>query len=378
MQLIIPSEALEMRLSRLFVRLIRISASETPSGFVPPFIPAVCDGFSEAIGNTPLLKLPRISKEVGRNIWAKAEFMNPGGSIKDRAARWIVDDAERKGLIGPGGTIVEGTAGNTGIGLAHVCRLRGYKCVIYMPNTQAPAKIETLRLLGAEVHPVPAVAFDNPENYNHQAKRHAESLSNAVWTNQFDNTVNRQAHIDSTGPEIWAQLNGKVDAWTCSTGTGGTFAGVTRYLKSMDEKVKCVLADPPGSVLYLYIRSGGKDIVRGGSSFTEGIGQGRVTANLAPEISLIDEAIQISDEKSIAMLYRLLDEEGIFVGGTSALNVVAAIEVAQKLPEDSNVVTVLCDTAQKYTSKVFSKQWLHEKNLWNSIPDELKKYATLE
>lgn len=367
-----------MRLSRPFIRLIRIAASETPSGFVPPFIPAVCDGFSEAIGNTPLLKLPRISKEIGRNIWAKAEFMNPGGSIKDRAARWIVDDAERRGLIGPGGTIVEGTAGNTGIGLAHVCRLRGYKCVIYMPNTQAPAKIETLRLLGAEVHPVPAVAYDNPENYNHQAKRHAESLSNAVWTNQFDNTVNRQAHIDSTGPEIWAQLNGKVDAWTCSTGTGGTFAGVTRYLKTMDENVQCVLADPPGSVLYLYIRSGGKDIVRGGSSFTEGIGQGRVTANLAPEVSLIDKAIQISDEKSIAMLYRLLDEEGIFVGGTSALNVVAAVEVAQTLPEGSNVVTVLCDTAQKYTSKVFSKQWLHEKNLWNSIPDDLKKYATLE
>lgn len=367
-----------MRLSRLFVRLIRISASETPSGFVPPFIPAVCDGFSEAIGNTPLLKLPRISKEIGRNIWAKAEFMNPGGSIKDRAARWIVDDAERKGLIGPGGTIVEGTAGNTGIGLAHVCRLRGYKCVIYMPNTQSPAKIETLRLLGAEVHPVPAVAFDNPENYNHQAKRHAESLSNAVWTNQFDNTVNRQAHIDSTGPEIWAQLNGEVNAWTCSTGTGGTFAGVTRYLKTMDENVQCVLADPPGSVLYLYIRSGGKDIVRGGSSFTEGIGQGRVTANLAPEIDIIDDAIQISDEKSIAMLYRLLDEEGIFVGGTSALNVVAAVEVAQKLPEGSNVVTVLCDTAQKYTAKVFSKQWLQEKNLWNSIPDNLKKYAILE
>lgn len=366
------------RASRIFARGIRITASEAPSDFKPPFIPAVCDGFSQAIGNTPILRLPQISKAIGRNIWAKAEFMNPGGSIKDRAAKYILDDAEKKGHITAGGTVVEGTAGNTGIGLAHVCRLRGYKCVIYMPNTQSPSKIETLRLLGAEVHPVPAVAYDNPENYNHQAKRHAELLSNAVWTNQFDNTINRQAHIDSTGPEIWAQLDGKVDAWTCSTGTGGTFAGVTRYLKTMNSNVKCVLADPPGSVLYSYIRSNGKEIIRGGSSFTEGIGQGRVTANLQPDLELIDEAIKISDEKSIAMLYRLLDEEGIYVGGTSALNVVAAIEVAQTLPEGSNVVTVLCDTAQKYTGKVFSKQWLREKGLWESIPENLRKYAILD
>lgn len=367
-----------MRFAKLFTRHIRISSTEIYSGFVAPFVPAVCNGFTEVIGNTPLVRLPRISEVVGRNIWGKAEFMNPGGSIKDRAARWIVDDAERKGLVTTGGTIVEGTAGNTGIGLAHVCRLRGYKCVIYMPNTQAPAKIEMLRLLGAEVYPVPAVAYDNPENYNHQAKRHAEYLFNAVWTNQFDNTANRQAHIESTGPEIWAQLNGKVDAWTCSTGTGGTFAGVTRYLKMMDPAVKCVLADPPGSVLYLYVKSGGKEIIRGGSSFTEGIGQGRVTANLRPDIDLIDGAIQVNDDKSIAMLYRLLDEEGIFVGGTSALNVVAAIETAKTLPEGSNVVTVLCDTAQKYAGKIFSKQWLHEKNLWDSIPKHLRKYATLK
>lgn len=303
--------------------------------------------------------------------------MNPGGSIKDRAAKFILDEAEAKGLVQPGGTIVEGTAGNTGIGLAHVCRLRGYNCVIYMPNTQSKNKIETLRLLGAEVYPVPAVAYDNPENYNHQAKRHAERLENAVWTNQFDNIANRQAHIDGTGPEIWAQLDGKVDAWTCSTGTGGTFAGVTRYLKLMDEKVKCVLADPPGSVLYSYIKSNGKEIIRGGSSFTEGIGQGRVTENLKPEIDLLDEAIQISDEKSIAMLYRLLDEEGIYVGGTSALNVVAAMEVAQTLPEGSNVVTVLCDSCHKYSDRVFLQEWLKSKNLWDAIPQELQKYAVL-
>lgn len=364
------------RLARFATRSIRISAAQPE--FTPPFVPLVADGFSEAIGNTPLLRLPRISDLVGRNIYVKAEHMNPGGLIKDRAAKFILDDAEKKGLIQPGGTVVEGTAGNTGIGLAHVCRSRGYNCIIYMPNTQSQAKIETLRLLGAEVHPVPAVAYDNPENYNHQAKRHAERLENAVWTNQFDNTANRQAHIDSTGPEIWAQLNGAVHGWTCSTGTGGTFAGVTRYLKLMDPAVRCVLADPPGSVLYSYVKSGGKDIVRGGLSFTEGIGQGRVTENLRPEIDLIDEAIKVPDEVSIAMVYRLLDEEGLYVGGTSALNVAAAIEVASGLPEGSNVVTVLCDSAHKYSARIFSKKWLHEKNLWNAIPANLQKYATLE
>lgn len=357
-------------------RGLKISASA--ENFVPPFVPLVAEGFSAAIGNTPLIRLPRISESIGRNIYAKAEYMNPGGSIKDRAAKFILDDAESRNLIKPGGTVVEGTAGNTGIGLAHVCRLRGYQCVIYMPNSQSASKIETLRLLGAEVYPVPVVGFDNPENYNHQAKRHADRLENAVWTNQFDNIANRQAHIESTGPEIWAQLDGNVQAWTCSTGTGGTFAGVTRYLKTMDSSVKCVLADPPGSVLYSYIQSGGKDIVRGGTSFTEGIGQGRVTGNLEPDIGLVDEAIQISDEKSIAMVYRLLDEEGIYVGGTSALNVVAAMETAQTLPEGSNVVTVLCDSAHKYAAKIFSKLWLKEKGLWEAIPEPLQKYATLD
>lgn len=361
---------------RIASRSIKISAA-VPE-FKAPFVPLVANTFSDAIGNTPLLRLPRISEEIGRNVWAKAEFMNPGGSIKDRAAKFILDDAEAKGLIQPGGTVVEGTAGNTGIGLAHVCRLRGYKCVIYMPDTQSQAKIETLRLLGAEVHPVPAVAFDNPQNYNHQAARHAELLSNAVWTNQFDNTANRQAHIELTGPEIWAQLDGKVDAWTCSTGTGGTFAGVTRYLKTMDSRVKCVLADPPGSVLYSYIKSNGQEIVRGGSSFTEGIGQGRVTDNLKPEIELVDEALKIPDEELIAMVYRLLDEEGIYVGGTSALNVVAAMKVAQTLPEGANVVTVLCDLGHKYAARVFSKLWLKEKGLWESVPLHLQKYATLD
>ncbi|KAG8202369.1 hypothetical protein GWM34_02944, partial [Candida africana] len=364
-------------LGRIAKRSISITTN-TPLKL--PFIPLVSEtGFPGAIGNTPLLKLPRISESINRNIYAKAEFMNPGGSIKDRAALYIIKDAEEKGLIKPGGTIVEGTAGNTGIGLAHVCRARGYKCIIYMPNTQSQNKIETLRLLGAEVHPVPAVAFTDPENYNHQAKRHAERLDNAVWTNQFDNVANRQAHIETTGPEIWAQLDGKVDAFTCSTGTGGTFAGTTRYLKDISNgKVKAVLADPPGSVLYSYIKSGGKEMIRGGSSFTEGIGQGRVTDNLQPDLELVDDAVKIPDEDSIAMVYRLLDEEGLYLGGTGALNVAAAVEVAKLLPEGSNVVTVLADLAHKYADRIFSKKWLAEKGLYDAIPPHLQKYAVLD
>ncbi|KAI5970797.1 hypothetical protein CANMA_000216 [Candida margitis] len=363
--------------SRISKRCISISMN---SEVKLPFVPLVSEtGFPGAIGNTALLRLPRISDSVGRNIYAKAEFMNPGGSIKDRAALYVIKDAEEKGLIKPGGTVVEGTAGNTGIGLAHVCRARGYNCVIYMPNTQSKNKIETLRLLGAEVYPVPAVAFTDSQNYNHQAKRHAESLDNAVWTNQFDNVANRQAHIETTGPEIWAQLDGKVDAFTCSTGTGGTFAGTSRYLKTISNgKTKCVLADPPGSVLYSYIKSNGKEMERGGSSFTEGIGQGRVTDNLKPDIEIVDDAVKIPDEDSIAMLYRLLDEEGLYLGGTGALNVVAAVEVAKTLPEGSNVVTILADSAHKYSDRIFSKTWLKEKGLYGAIPDHLKKYAVLD
>lgn len=363
-----------LRIARRFISITESSSVKLP------FIPLVSEnGIPDAIGNTPLLRLPKLSQELKRNIYAKAEFMNPGGSIKDRAALFIIKDAEEKGLIKPGGTIVEGTAGNTGIGLAHVCRSRGYNCVIYMPNTQSKAKIETLKLLGCEVHPVPVKPFDDPMNYNHQAKRHADSLENAVWTNQFDNTANRQAHIETTGPEIWTQLDGNVDAFTCSTGTGGTFAGVTRYLKEIsDGKTKSFLADPPGSVLYSYIKSNGKEIVRGGSSFTEGIGQGRVTDNLAGDIELIDDAIQIPDEESIVMLYRLLDEEGLYLGGTGALNVVAATKVAKLLPEGSNVVTILADSAHKYSDRIFSKQWLESKGFYLVLPDHLKKYAVLD
>ncbi|KAJ1932255.1 Cysteine synthase 1, partial [Linderina macrospora] len=234
------------------------------------------DGFIGAIGNTPLIRINSLSKETGCEILGKAEFMNPGGSVKDRAALFVVEAAERDGTLQPGGTVVEGTAGNTGIGLAHVCRAKGYKCVIFMPNTQSQEKIDLLKMLGADVRPVPAVPFDNPDNYNHQAKRYAETLENAVWTNQFDNTANRQAHIETTGPEIWAQTGGKVDGFTCSTGSAGTFAGTTRFLKEISNgRVKAFAADPPGSVIYSYVKSKGASFEKSGSSITEGIGQGR-------------------------------------------------------------------------------------------------------
>ena len=342
----------------------------------PPFVPLVANNFSEAIGNTPLMLLPKISAECGRNIYGKAEFANPGGSIKDRAALYVVNDAERNHGLKPGGTVVEGTAGNTGIGLAHLCRSRGYKCVIYMPNTQAQLKIDTLRFLGAEVHPVPPAKAVDPNHFSQRAKRHAESLDNAVWTNQFDNLANRQAHIETTGPEIWAQLNGKVDAWTCATGTAGTFAGVTRYLKDiLNGKVKCVVADPPGAVIYNYFKTG--ELTSEGSSFTEGIGQGRITANLAADADLVDDAILVKDQETIAMLYHLIDVEGIYLGGTGALNVVAAVEVAKTLPEGSNVVTVLPDSAHKYADRIFSRKFLEEKGLYEGIPENLKKYVVL-
>ncbi|KKZ63862.1 cysteine synthase [[Emmonsia] crescens] len=352
--------------------------SKNPYGIKVSKAQGVVKGLTGAIGNTPLIRLNRLSAETGCEVLGKAEFQNPGGSVKDRAALYVVKDAEERGLLKPGGTVVEGTAGNTGIGLAHVCRSRGYKLVIYMPNTQSQGKIDLLRLLGAEVYPVPAVPFENPQNYNHQARRHAESLDNTVWTNQFDNTANRRGHIETTGPEIWAQTEGKIDAFTCATGTGGTLAGVTRYLKTVsDGRVKSFLADPPGSVLYSFISSGGKLIERTGSSITEGIGQGRITDNLQPDIDLVDGALSISDEKSVEMVYRCLDEEGLYLGASSALNVVAAKEVAEKLGKGHTVVTVLCDGAYRYADRLFSEKWLQSKNLRGAIPKHLEKYIVL-
>ncbi|KAI1861053.1 hypothetical protein JX265_009672 [Neoarthrinium moseri] len=344
----------------------------------------VAKGLTGAIGNTPLIRLNTLSDQTKCEVLGKAEFMNPGGSIKDRAALYVVLDAEERGLLRPGGTVVEGTAGNTGIGLAHVCRDRGYRLVIYMPNTQSQGKIDLLRLLGAEVYPVPAVAFDNPDNYNHQAARHAQRLVRehgdgaSVWTNQFDNTANRRAHIETTGPEIWTQTQGKVDAFTCATGTAGTLAGVTRYLKDASGgRVKSFLADPPGSVLHSYIQSGGQLAERSGGSITEGIGQGRVTDNLAPDLALLDGSLFVSDERSIEMVYRCLDEEGLYLGASSALNVAAAAEVAENLGPGHTVVTVLCDGAYRYADRLFSRKWLESKKLLGAIPKSLERYIVL-
>ena len=248
-----------------------------------------------------------------------------------------------------------------------------------MPNTQSQGKIDLLRLLGAEVFPVPAVAFDNLENYNHQAARHAQSIPNAIWTNQFDNTANRKAHIETTGPEIWYQTaGGNLDAFTCATGTGGTLAGITHYLKrKSSNRIKCYLADPPGSVLHSYITSKGRLSERTGSSITEGIGQGRITENLRSEIDLLDGAVHISDEKSIEMVYRCLDEEGLYLGASSCLNVVAAKEVAERLGPGHTVVTMLCDGAYRYADRLFSRKWLVEKGLLGAIPQRLERYIVL-
>ncbi|EPY54263.1 cysteine synthase [Schizosaccharomyces cryophilus OY26] len=340
--------------------------------------PSVVDGFIGAIGRTPLIRLDSLSKETGCNILAKAEFQNPGGSVKDRAAYYVVRNAEKNGTLQRGGTVVEGTAGNTGIGLAHIARARGYRCVIYMPNTQSQTKIDTLKYLGAEVFPVPAVAYANPQNYNHQARRHAESIPNAVWTDQFDNVANLQSHYETTGPEIWDQTGGKVDGFTCSTGTGGTFAGVTKLLKEKSEgRVSSFIADPPGSVLYSHFKTKGQKPDNSGSSFTEGIGQGRITGNVKPIYDLIDDALRIPDELSINMLYRLLDEEGIFLGGSSTLNVVAAVEMAKILGPGKTIVTVLCDTGHKYATRLFSRSFLETKGLYDSIEPQYKKYIVL-
>src|SRR5450755_429652 len=256
----------------------------------------VTDGFTGAIGNTPLIRLRALSDETGCEILGKAEFMNPGGWVKDRAAKWIVLDAEQRGVLKAGGTVVEGTAGNTGIGLAHVCNARGYKCVIVMPDNQAPEKYQIIEALGAELRKVPAVPYSNPNQYQKVAGRLAQELPGAIWANQFDNTANRQAHIDSTGPEIWRDSDGKIDAFCAATGTGGTLAGVAAFLKSQSAKVRIVLVDPPGSALYHYFKDG-ELRSDGGSSITEGIGTGRVTANL--EGTQVDDALRISDAETM-------------------------------------------------------------------------------
>jgi len=322
------------------------------------------DGFVESVGHTPLIRLRRLSEETGCEVLGKAEFMNPGGSVKDRAARAIVLAAERDGQLAPGGTVVEGTAGNTGIGLAHVCNARGYRCVIVMPDNQSPEKYQLLEALGAEVHRVPTVPYSNPNQYQKVSQRLAASLPNAIWANQFDNTANRRAHLETTGPEIWEATQGRVDAFVAASGTGGTFAGVSEYLKSRRQSVRCVLADPPGSTLYEYVRSGTLKAT-GSGSITEGIGIGRVTANLkdAP----IDDAVHIEDAETVRFVYRLLREEGLFLGSTSGINVAAAARVARQLGRGHTVVTILCDGGAKYQSRLFNADWLRQRDLLDAI-----------
>jgi cysteine synthase len=322
-------------------------------------------GFVGAIGNTPLIRLNGVSEETGCDILGKAEFMNPGGSVKDRAASAIIAAAERRGELPPGGVVVEGTAGNTGIGLAHVCNARGYRCVIVMPDNQSPEKYRLLEMLGAEVHKVPVVPYSNPNQYQRVAQRLAAALPNALWSNQFDNTANRDTHVRTTGPEIWAQTNGRIDAFTCATGTGGTFAGVSEFLKSRRREIRCVLADPPGSSLYAWVRTGTLKST-GSGSITEGIGIGRITANL--EGAPIDDALLVEDAEVVRSVYRLLYEEGLFLGSTSGLNVAAAVSVARALGPGHTVVTVLCDGGAKYQSRLFNREWLEQKGLGAFAP----------
>jgi cysteine synthase len=316
-------------------------------------------GFVNAIGNTPLIRLNSFSDETGCEILGKAEFLNPGGSVKDRAALFIIEDAEAKGLLKPGGTVVEGSAGNTGIGLAHICNAKGYKCLIVIPDTQSQEKIDALRVLGAEVRLVPAVPYKDPNNYVKLSGRLAAETENAVWANQFDNLANRLAHYCTTGPELWAQTDGKIDAWVSSTGTGGTYAGVTLFLKEKNPNIKAVLADPMGSGLYSYAKTG--EIRIEGSSVTEGIGNSRVTANL--EGVPIDDAFQIDDRECIRVIYQLLHKEGLFMGGSVGINVGAAVMLAKQLGPGHTIVTILCDSGTRYQSKLYNPKWLEEKGL---------------
>jgi cysteine synthase len=319
----------------------------------------VSEGFAGAIGNTPLIRLARLSAETGCEILGKAEFMNPGGSVKDRAARYIIEEAERTGRLRPGGTVVEGTAGNTGIGLAHLCAARGYRCVIVIPETQSAEKMELLRALGAEVRPVPAAPYRDPNNYQKIAGRLAGEMENAIWANQFENLANRQAHYETTGPEIWNDTAGTVDAFVCATGTGGTLAGVARFLKERNPDVRIVLADPDGSALYNFVKSG--ELRAEGSSITEGIGSSRVTANL--EGTPIDDALRIDDHACVNMVYRLLREEGLFVGGSTGINVAAAVQLARQMGPGHTIVTLLCDRGGLYSARLFNPDWLRSKGL---------------
>ncbi|WP_336809639.1 cysteine synthase A [Bosea sp. MMO-172] len=322
------------------------------------------NGVIEAIGNTPLIKLERASAETGCTILGKAEFMNPGQSVKDRAALAIIRDAEAKGQLKPGGFIVEGTAGNTGIGIALVGNALGYRSVIVIPETQSQEKKDMLRLAGATLVEVPAAPYANPNNYVKVSGRLAEELARtepkgAVWANQFDNVANRQGHIDTTGPEIWEQTAGKVDGFICAVGSGGTLAGVGMALKARNPKVTIGLADPMGAALYSYYTAG--VLKAEGSSITEGIGQGRITANLVD--APVDIAFQIPDAEAVQIVFDLLEQEGLCLGGSSGINVAGAIRLAKQMGPGHTIVTVLCDYGTRYQSKLFNPEFLRSKNL---------------
>jgi cysteine synthase A len=325
--------------------------------------PALTRDTLSLIGNTPLVRLDGPSREAGCDIFGKCEFANPGASVKDRAALWIVRDAEEKGVLKPGGTIVEGTAGNTGIGLALVANALGYKTVIVMPETQSREKMDTLRALRAELVLVPAAPFSNPGHFVHTSRRIAEETEGAIWANQFDNIANRRAHIESTAPEIWQQMEGRIDGFTCAAGTGGTIAGVGLGLKAFDESVTIALTDPHGAALYNYYAHG--ELKAEGSSVAEGIGQGRITANL--EGAPIDTQFRISDEEGLHWVERLLAEEGLCLGLSSGINVAGAVALGKELVaqgrKDARVATILCDTGFRYLSSLYNAEWLRAKGL---------------
>lgn len=321
-------------------------------------------GFIDLIGNTPLVRLKRVSEATGCEILGKCEFLNPGGSVKDRAALAIITDAEEKGLLRPGGVIVEGTAGNTGIGLALVGNVRGYRSVIVMPETQSQEKKDMLRLVGADLRLVPALPYKDPNNYVKYSGRLAAELAQnepngAIWANQFDNVANRAGHYRTTGPEIWEQTGGRIDAFTCAVGTGGTFAGVGMFLKERRPDVRIVLADPMGAALYNWYKHG--ELKAEGSSITEGIGQGRVTANL--EGAPVDDALQITDQEALPYIFDLVVDEGLVLGSSSAINIAGAVRVAKSLGPGHTIVTILCDYGTRYQSKLFNPNFLREKDL---------------
>ena len=331
----------------------------------------VLDGFAETVGNTPLIRLREVSEETGCEILGKAEFLNPGSSVKDRAALFIIKDAEERGALEPGGLIVEGTAGNTGIGLALCGNARGYRTLIGIPETQSQEKKDMLRLCGVELKEVPAVPYKYPNNYVHVAERLAQEMAKTetngvLYANQWDNTANRRAHLEGTGPEIWQQTDGKLDGFICSIGTGGTVAGVSMFLKEKNPDVQIAIADPLGASMFSYYSTG--ELKGEGDSIAEGIGQGRITGNL--EGAVVDMPFQIPDAEALPYIFDLLKHEGLCLGGSSAINIAGAVRMAREMGPGHTIVTILCDYGDRYQSKLFNPSFLKEKGL--PVPDWLE------